>query len=97
MRVARLSQLGAELAKARIDVKLDSKEVRAILKDPELESFLLGIAQDVADNAGSEYEARTSNARASRVIAIALDPRPDAKFREMNRGALARALGAATR
>ena len=94
---ARLFHLGSELAKARIYVTLDKAEVGKILKGQELSDFLLNLAQEVASKAGPEYEARISNARKSRVISIALDPRPDAKFREMNTGRLARALGATQR
>jgi hypothetical protein len=85
------------LAKARIDVKLDKAEIGKIMKGPELAAFLLELAEDVATKAGPEFEARTSNARKSRVISIALDPSPNAKFKEMNSGRLARALGEATR
>jgi hypothetical protein len=85
------------LAKARIQVKLDSPAVRALLKSSEVETYLLGIAETVAANAGPDYKVMASRARASRAMAIVLDPRDDAKFREMSKGTLARALGAATR
>lgn len=85
------------MAKARIDVQLDKAEIGKIMKGKELSDFLLEIAQDVASKAGPEFEARISNARKSRVIAIALDPSPNARFKEMETGRLARALGDATR
>ena len=67
------------------------------MKGQELSSFLLDLAEDVASKAGPEFEARISNARKSRVISIALDPSPNARFKEMETGRLARALGEATR
>ena len=79
---------------ARVEVKLDSPEIRKLLKSNDLAEFLMGIGDAVASKAGGEYSAEISNARKSRVVVNVIDPRPEARFIEMKTGNLARALGA---
>jgi hypothetical protein len=75
-------------------VVLDKQGVGDLLKSKEVGNYLLAIADKVANAAGSEYESRVDyTSRKSRVVAIALDPREEAKFVEMSTGKLARALG----
>lgn len=93
-----LSNLGSELAKARIHVKLDSDEIKKLLKSQELTDFLKDRGEDVASNAGAEYEVQVDReSRKTRVVVNVIDPRPAAKFIEMQTGRLARALGEASR
>jgi hypothetical protein len=75
-------------------VKLDSAEVRNLLKSPEVASFLLGLGETVASKAGTEYRAEIDNvSRKSRVVVNVVDDRREARFIEMSTGKLARALG----
>lgn len=75
-------------------VVLDRIAVGDLLKSQEVGDYLLAIADKVADAAGPEYQSRVDyTSRKSRVVAIALDPREEARFVEMSTGKLARALG----
>ncbi len=75
-------------------VQLDTKEVRNLLKSPEVASFLLGVGETVASKAGPEYRAEVDNeSRKSRVVVNVVDDRREARFIEMSTGKLARALG----
>jgi hypothetical protein len=80
------------MAKARIQVKLDSPEVRALLKGSSVSSYLLGLGNQLADAAGSEYQV-SSGQRSSRAVVNVYDPNEGAMFREAATGNLARALG----
>ena len=82
------------MASARVNIKLDKAGVGDLLKSKEVGNYLLALAGKVADAAGPDYESRVDyTSRKSRVVAIALDPRAEARFVEMNTGTLARALG----
>jgi hypothetical protein len=75
-------------------VVLDKEGVGDLLKSKEVGNYLLAIADKVASAAGPEYESKVDyTSRKSRVVAIALDPREEARFVEMSTGKLARALG----
>jgi hypothetical protein len=75
-------------------VNLDSKEVRKLLKSPEVASYLLSLGETVASKAGTEYRAEVDNeSRKSRVVVNVVDDRREARFIEMSTGKLARALG----
>jgi hypothetical protein len=94
LKLAPLFNLGNELAKARILVKLDSPEIRELLKSNDVADYLLELGNKVADKAGPDYLAAVDReARKSRVVVNVLDPRPEARFVEMKTGRLARALG----
>lgn len=83
------------MAKARVRVELDSPQIRKLLKGSDVGKFLLELGNEVASNAGPEYEARLDNvSRKTRILVNVVDPRPEAKFIEMKTGRLARALGA---
>ena len=98
LKLARLFNLGNALAKARIEVKLDSAEIRKLLKSEEVGNFLYEIGQEVADKAGPEYETEKDfQSRKTRVVVNVMDPRPEARFIEMSTGRLARALGDTSR
>jgi hypothetical protein len=82
------------LAKARILVKLDSDEIRKLLKSNDVGDYLLDLGKQVADKAGPDYIASLDKeSRKTRVVVNVGDPRPGAKFIEMRTGRLARALG----
>lgn len=86
------------LLKGRIEVKLDSVEIRNLLKGNEVADFLFELGEEVADKAGPDYEAQKDfQARKTRVVINVIDPRPEARFIEMNTGTLARALGDTSR
>jgi hypothetical protein len=86
------------MAKGRIYVKLDSPEIKKLLKGPEVKDFLLDLGNDVASKAGPEYKAiADTTSRKSRVVVNVIDPRPKAKYTEMKYGKLARALGEVSR
>jgi hypothetical protein len=86
------------LAKARILVKLDSSEIRELLKSNDVADYLLELGNEVADKAGPDYLAEVDReSRKSRVVVNVIDPRPEARFVEMSTGRLARALGAASK
>ena len=86
------------MAKARVTVKLDSDEVRKLLKSNDVADFLFDLGEDVASSAGSDYKAvKDFESRKTRVVVNVIDPRPEAKFIEMKTGRLARALGAVSK
>jgi hypothetical protein len=81
------------MAKARIQVKLDSDEIRKLLKSTEVGTFLIGIGQEVASAAGGDYDVEADyNSRKSRVVVNVKDTSEGAMFREMSTGNLARAV-----
>lgn len=82
------------MPKARVTIKLDSPEIRKLLKGQEVADFLLDLGNQVASAAGSDYDAvKDFDSRKTRVVVNVIDPRPEAKFIEMRTGRLARALG----
>jgi hypothetical protein len=86
------------LAKARVVVKLDSEEIRKLLKGNDVADYLAKLGDSVASSAGPEYKAvKDFESRKTRVVVNVIDPRPEAKFIEMKTGRLARALGAVSK
>ena len=82
------------MAKARVQVKLDSDNIRALLKGPEVGKFLGDLGNKVASNAGPDYLVDIDyTSRKTRVVVNVYDPAPDARFKEASSGRLARALG----
>ena len=77
---------------AKIWVKLDSKNVRDVLKGPGITDLLKEIGGKVARKAGSDYEVKVGS-RTTRAVVNVLDPRRGALQREAKSGNLARALG----
>lgn len=83
------------MAKARVQVKLDSQEIRKLLKGNDVGDFLFDLGEKVANSAGPDYKTEKDfESRKTRVVVNVIDPRPEAKFIEMKTGRLARALGA---
>jgi hypothetical protein len=83
------------LAKARVQVKLDSVEIRKLLKGNDVGDFLFDLGEKVANSAGPDYKTEKDfESRKTRVVVNVIDPRPEAKFIEMKTGRLSRALGA---
>lgn len=81
-----------------IYVNLDRAEIGKLLKGSEVSEFLKKVGEDVASRAGSDFKVEIdTESRKSRVVANVIDPRPDARFREMRTGNLARALGASSK
>lgn len=86
------------MARARVQVVLDSDEIRKLLKGPEVSKFLVELGEDVASNAGPEYSVvLDTTSRKTRALVNVVDTRREAKFIEMKTGRLARALGATSR
>jgi hypothetical protein len=75
---------------AKVYVRLDRAEVGNLLKSPEVGSFLRDIGKKIA-SADSNYEVQDWT-RATRRVVNVVDPRPDARFREMSTGQMARAV-----
>jgi hypothetical protein len=84
------------MAKARIQVKLDSAEVRNLLKGSDVSGYLMGLGQEVANAAGADYQV-SQGQRTSRAVVNVFDPSEGAMFREAATGQLARALGSVSR
>ena len=83
------------MARARVQVVLDSPEIRKLLKGPEVSSYLVELGEAVASNAGPEYSVvLDTTSRKTRALVNVVDTRREAKFIEMKTGRLARALGA---
>lgn len=81
------------MAKARIGLKLDRSGIADIVNGQSMKSFLQETSQDIADSAGSVYEARVDiDRRKSRPVGIVLDPRKGAMFIEAKYGTLSRAI-----
>ena len=86
------------MAKARVQVKLDSDEIRKLLKGSDVSKFLMDLGEDVASKAGPEYfPVLDTTSRKTRALVNVVDTRREAKFIEMKTGRLARALGEASR
>jgi hypothetical protein len=85
------------MVSSRINVKLDSPEVRKLLKSQEVGNYLVGIGNKVASIAGPEYQTEVDYAsRKTRVVVNVVDPTEGARFKEASTGKLARALGSAS-
>ena len=80
------------MAKARVYVKLDSKGIAEFMKSAELGNFLEDVAEGIASQAGEGYYTTVDfERRTTRVISMV---ETDDMSREMETGALARAVGA---
>jgi hypothetical protein len=81
---------------ARSRIEFDKQGIRELLKSQEIASALREVAENVASAAGSGYEVEVSfDRRTSRSISMVKDMDEKARFREMQNGNLARAIGKA--
>jgi hypothetical protein len=75
-----------------VKVVLDKSGIRDLLRSDEILSNLMDVAEGVARDAGSSYEAREWM-RPTRAVANVVDTRENAMFLESSSGSLARAIG----
>ena len=73
-------------------LKLNRSTVRALLKDPDLEKHLRGIADDIAARAGDGFRASSMIGR-NRARASVITETPAAMRAEAKNGTLSKAAG----
>ena len=77
---------------ARVQIKLNSAGVRALLKSPEMKSIVEELATNVANNAGEGFEKEVKTAQ-TRVYAHIHAETPEAYYKNNKHNTLLKALG----